>query len=70
MNYGYLFQRHMGKYVWNYHFPSGLFVVVSWETMHCTINCSLLLCVNNLKCRTLAKPKGKKEDIEKIWRKG
>ena len=50
MNYGYLFQRHMGKYVWNYHFPSGLFVVVSWETMHCTFNCSLLLCVNNVKC--------------------
>lgn len=24
------FKRHMGKYVWNYHFPSGLFVVVSW----------------------------------------
>ena len=26
----------MGKYVWNYHFPSGLFVVVSLQnTVHC-----------------------------------
>jgi len=24
------FKRHMAKYVWNYHFPSGLFVLVSW----------------------------------------
>merc|ERR1712106_873676 len=23
-------KRHMAKYVWNYHFPSGLFVTVSW----------------------------------------
>jgi len=23
-------KRHMAKYVWNYHFPSGLFVMVSW----------------------------------------
>ena len=23
-------QRHMGKYVMNYHLPSGLFVLVSW----------------------------------------
>ena len=64
MNYGYLFQRHMGKYVWNYHFPSGLFVVVSWETMHCTFNSHAallivpILCVNIVKCRTWAQPKG------------